>query len=37
MDRPATAPLFAASRFKEFWIAGGVAKAMLRLEQLAVA
>jgi hypothetical protein len=37
MDRPVTAPLFAASGFKELWIAGGVATAMLWLEQLAVA
>jgi len=35
MDRTVTAPLFAASGFKELWIAGGVANAMLWLEVLA--
>src|SRR5476651_533170 len=35
MDRTVTAPLFAASGFKELWIAGGIANAMLWLEVLA--
>ena len=35
MDRSVTPPLFAASGFRELWIAGGVANAMLWLEVLA--
>ncbi|MDB5830690.1 MAG: transporter [Caballeronia sp.] len=35
MDRTVIAPLFAASGFKELWIAGGVANAMLWFEVLA--
>ena len=35
MDRSMNAPLFAASGFKELWIAGGIANAMLWLEVLA--
>src|ERR1700733_11098165 len=35
MDRIVTAPLFSAAGFKELWIAGGVANAMLWLEVLA--
>ena len=34
MDRTVTAPLFAASGFKELWTAGGIASAMLWLEVL---
>ncbi len=35
MDRTVIASLFAASGFKELWIAGGVANAMLWFEVLA--
>jgi len=35
MDRTVTAPLFSAAGFKELWIAGGIANAMLWLEVLA--
>jgi hypothetical protein len=35
MDRTVTAPLFTAPGFKELWIAGGIANAMLWLEVLA--
>jgi hypothetical protein len=35
MDRSVTATLLAATGFRELWIAGGVANAMLWLEVLA--
>jgi len=35
MDRSVTAPLYRVSGFRELWIAGGIANAMLWLEVLA--